>query len=194
MTIATARTAVTDAPILDVLAERWSTRIFDPSAPIDEAALASALEAARWSPSANNTQPWRFIVARRGSKAFTAIYEALRDFNKAWAGEAGALLVAVAQTATDDGSTMHFGQYDTGQAVAHFTVQAHAGGLSTHQMGGFDRAAVKQAFELPDNFDPLTVIAVGALGDIDAAAEDVRAREDAPRTRRSAADSVLVND
>ncbi len=143
MTIATARTAVTDAPILDVLAERWSTRIFDRSAPIDEAALASALEAARWSPSANNTQPWRFIVARRGSKAFAAIYEALRDFNKSWAGDAGVLLVAVAQTATDDGSTMHFGQYDTGQAVAHFTVQAHAGGLSTHQMGGFDRAAVK---------------------------------------------------
>ena len=194
MTIATARTAVTDAPILDVLAERWSTRIFDPIAPIDEAALASALEAARWSPSANNTQPWRFIVARRGSKAFTTIYEALRDFNKAWAGNAGVLLVAVAQTATDDGATMHFGQYDTGQAVAHFTVQAHAGGLSTHQMGGFDRAAVKQAFDLPDNFAPLTVIAVGALGDIDAAPEDVRAREDAPRTRRSAADSVLVND
>lgn len=194
MTIATARTADTDAPILDVLAERWSTRIFDRSVPVDEAALASALEAARWSPSANNTQPWRFIVARRGSKAFAAIYEALRDFNKSWAGDAGALLVAVAQTATDDGSAMHFGQYDTGQAVAHFTVQAHAGGLSTHQMGGFDRAAVTQVFDLPDNFAPLTVIAVGALGDLDGASEDVRAREDAPRTRRSAADSVLVND
>ncbi len=194
MTVAPDRTAVTDAPILDVLAERWSTRIFDPTAPIDEAALASALEAARWSPSANNTQPWRFIVARRGSEAFASIYAALRDFNKAWAGDASVLLVAVAQTKGDDGSTMHFGQYDTGQAVAHFTVQAHAGGLSTHQMGGFDRDAVKAEFELSDGFAPLTVIAVGALGDIDAAPEDLRAREDAPRTRRSAAESVLVND
>lgn len=60
------RTATTDAPLLDVLSERWSTRIFDASAPIDEQALRSALEAARWSPSASNTQPWRFIVARRG--------------------------------------------------------------------------------------------------------------------------------
>ena len=42
--------AVTSAPILDVLAERWSTRIFDAATPIDEAALASALEAARWAP------------------------------------------------------------------------------------------------------------------------------------------------
>ncbi len=193
MTIAPDRTAVTDAPILDVLAERWSTRIFDPNAPIDEAALASALEAARWSPSANNTQPWRFIVTRRGSDAFASIHAALRDFNKAWAGNASVLLVAVAQTATDDGSPMHFGQYDTGQAVAHFTVQAHAGGLSTHQMGGFDRAAVKSAFDLPESFAPLTVIAVGALGDVDNAPEDLRGREDAPRTRRSAAESVLVN-
>jgi len=194
MTVAPARTATTEAPILDVLAERWSTRIFDPGAPIDEAALASALEAARWSPSANNTQPWRFIVARRGSEAFASIYASLRDFNKSWAGDASVLLVAVAQTATDDGSPMHFGQYDTGQAVAHFTVQAHAGGLSTHQMGGFDRAAVKSAFDLSDSLTPLTVIAVGALGDVDAAPEDVRSREDAPRTRRSTAETVLVND
>ncbi|MBI4901797.1 MAG: nitroreductase, partial [Actinobacteria bacterium] len=43
MTIALDRTAATDAPILDVLAERFSTRVFDAHAAIDEAALASAL-------------------------------------------------------------------------------------------------------------------------------------------------------
>lgn len=193
MTVAPARTAVTDAPILDILAERWSTRIFDASALIDEAALASALEAARWAPSANNSQPWRFIVARRGSEAFQTIYASLRDFNKSWAGDASVLLVAVAQTATDEGSTLHFAQYDTGQAVAHFTVQAHAGGLATHQMGGFDRAAVKEAFDLPENLTPLTVIAVGALGSFNEASDELRAREDAPRTRRATADFVLVN-
>ena len=68
------RTAVTDSPILDVLAERWSTRVFDTETPIDEAALASALEAARWAPSANNTQPWRFLVTRRGSDAYAAVH------------------------------------------------------------------------------------------------------------------------
>jgi nitroreductase len=187
------RTAVTDSPILGVLAERWSTRIFDPSAPIDENALASALEAARWAPSANNTQPWRFIVTRRGTSAFDTVYANLRDFNKSWAGNASALIVALAQTTADDGATMHFAQYDTGQAIAHFTVQAHAEGLATHQMGGFDRAAIKAAFDVPENLAPLTVIAVGALGAVDAASEDVLARENAPRTRRSAADSVLVN-
>jgi nitroreductase len=96
MTIAIDRTATTDSPILDVLAERWSARVFDPAVTIDEAALASALEAARWSPSANNTQPWRFIVTRRGSNAYDAVYTSLRDFNKSWAGDASALVVAAA--------------------------------------------------------------------------------------------------
>ena len=194
MTIALDRTATTDAPILDVLAERFSTRVFDPRATIDEAALASALEAARWAPSANNTQPWRFIVTRRGSEAFDTIYRSLRDFNKAWAGDASALVVAAATTTTEDGSPMHFAQYDTGQAVAHFTVQAHAAGLATHQMGGFDRDAVRAAFDLPAGITPLTVIAVGALGSLEDTSDEVRAREAAPRTRRAIAESVLVND
>ncbi len=68
MSTLTDRRAATDSPILDVLTDRWSTRIFDASAPIDEVALASALEAARWAPTAANTQPWRVIVARRGTR------------------------------------------------------------------------------------------------------------------------------
>ena len=47
-TSARARTAVTSTPILDVLAQRWSPRAFDPSAVIDETKLTAALEAARW--------------------------------------------------------------------------------------------------------------------------------------------------
>jgi nitroreductase len=193
MTLEIDRKATTDAPILDVLAERFSTRVFDPTVTIDENALASALEAARWAPSASNTQPWRFIVTRRGTDAFAAVYGSLRDFNKAWAGDASVLVVAAATTTTVDGSPMHFAQYDTGQAVAHFTVQAHAGGLVTHQMGGFDRAAVKTAFDLPETITPLTVMAVGALGSLDDVTDEVRARESEPRTRRPLADSVLLN-
>jgi nitroreductase len=193
MTLATDRSATTDTPILDVLAARFSTRVFDPAATIEESALASALEAARWSPSANNTQPWRFIVTRRGSDEFAEVYDTLRDFNKAWAGDAAVLVVAAATTTTADGSPMHFAQYDTGQAVAHFTVQASAEGLATHQMGGFDRAAVKDAFDLPESITPLTVIAVGAAGSLTETSDEVRARESAPRTRLPLSEFVLVN-
>jgi len=193
MSTIAAHPADTDAPILDVLAERWSTRIFDPATPIDEQALASALEASRWAPSANNTQPWRFVVARRGSAAHAQIVDALMGFNQSWAADAAALVV-FASAAALDGKPLPWAAYDTGQAAAHFTVQAHASGLHTHQMGGFDRDAIAAAFGFGDDLVAVTVMAVGALGDIDAAPEALRERELAPRVRRPIAESLIVND
>lgn len=193
MSTIAAHPADTDAPILDVLAERWSTRIFDPATPIDEDALASALEAARWVPSANNTQPWRFVVARRGSAAHAQIVDALMGFNQSWATDAAALVV-FASSAALDGKPLPWAAYDTGQAAAHFTVQAHASGLHTHQMGGFDRDAIAAAFGFGDDIVAVTVMAVGALGDIDAAPEALRERELAPRVRRPIAESLIAND
>ncbi|KZE88376.1 nitroreductase family protein [Microbacterium sp. TNHR37B] len=182
-----------DAPILDVMAERWSTRVFDPQTPIDEEALSSALEAARWAPSANNTQPWRFVVARRGGTAHAAIVEALMGFNRSWAADAAALVV-FATTTSLDGKPLGWASYDAGQAAAYFTIQAHASGLHTHQMGGFDREAIARAFGFGDDLAAVTVMAVGALGDIEAAPEALRERELAPRTRRPIAETVIVND
>ncbi len=193
MSTIAAHPADTDAPILDVLAERWSTRIFDPATPIDEDALASALEAARWAPSANNTQPWRFVVARRGSAAHAQIVDALMGFNQSWATDAAALVV-FASSAALDGKPLPWAAYDTGQAAAHFTVQAHASGLHTHQMGGFDREAIAAAFGFGEDIVAVTVMAVGALGDIDAAPEALRERELAPRVRRPIAESLIAND
>ncbi|ALJ18807.1 nitroreductase family protein [Microbacterium sp. No. 7] len=186
------RTAVTDAPILDVLAERWSTRIFDPVTPVDEAALASALEAARWAPSANNSQPWRFVVARRGSDAHRTIVETLIGFNQSWAADAAALVVFATTTAVD-GKPLTWAAYDAGQAAAFFTVQAHAAGLHTHQMGGFDREAIGAAFGFGEGIAAVTVMAVGALGDVAAASDALRERELTPRTRRPVAESVLLD-
>ncbi|QKJ20830.1 nitroreductase family protein [Microbacterium hominis] len=193
MSIALDRTAETATPILDVLAERWSTRIFDAETPLDEAALASALEAARWTPTAANSQAWRVIVARRGSAAHAKVLASLAGFNSAWAGDAAGLIVFVAET-TREGKPMIWAEYDAGQVAAHFTIQAHAGGLSTHQMGGFDRAAIAEAFDLGTDFTPVTVMAIGELGDIRAASEELQERETAPRVRRPIAESVLVDD
>lgn len=191
MTATLDRTAPTDAPILDVLAERWSTRIFDPAADIDHDVLRSALEAARWAPSANNTQPWRFVIGIRGTDAHAALLDALVGFNRAWAKDAGALIVFAATTSAD-GHPLPWAAYDVGQAAAHFTVQAHASGLHTHQMGGFDRDAIAAAFGFGDDVTALTVMAVGSLGDASDAPDELRQREAAPRTRRPLAASVFA--
>lgn len=192
-TSAIARTAETDAPVLDLLTARWSPRAFTADSPIDEVKLASALEAARWAPSANNTQPWRFIVARRGGTAHRAVHDALMGFNSVWAGNAQVLIVALAETADAAGKPLSWASYDLGQAIAHLSVQAHHDGLFVHQLGGFDRDPLRVAFDLPEGLEPVTVIALGDLGnpaDLPAALQE---REAAPRVRRPVAESVLLD-
>ncbi|WP_309104482.1 nitroreductase family protein [Microbacterium sp.] len=187
------RTAPTEHPVLDILAARWSPRAFDADRPIDEARLATALEAARWSPSANNVQPWRFIVARRGTALHAQIVDALMGFNQAWAGNASALIVAVAETETADGTPITHAVYDLGQAVAHFSVQAHHDGLAVHQMSGFDPEVIREFADLEPRFAALTVIAVGEFGDVDSLPEVLREREVAPRVRRPIDETVILS-
>ncbi|MGD8193729.1 nitroreductase family protein [Herbiconiux sp. P18] len=188
------RAAETSAPILPTLAERWSPRSFEAARPIDESALTAALEAARWAPSAANSQPARFIVARRGSEAFDLIAGTLMGFNSVWAGSAGAFVVGIAEVTDADGKPRRWAEYDLGQAIAHLSVQAHHDGLHVHQMGGFDAAALAQAFDLADSLVPLTVTALGTLASPDALPDDsLRARELAPRTRLPLDELLLAN-
>ena len=70
---------VTGTPIAPVLADRWSPRGFDKTHEISQDELLSIIEAARWAPSAGNTQPWAFIAARRGTPEFDAIASALAE-------------------------------------------------------------------------------------------------------------------
>lgn len=188
------RPAETSVAILPVLSERWSPRSFQAEEPIDEARLSAALEAARWSPSAGNSQPWRFIVARRGSDAFARIVATLRGANGAWAGSAGALVVAAYETEDAEGTPRPWAAYDLGQAMAHFSIQAHADGLHVHTMGGFDPDALAETFALPENLRPLSVTAVGSLAPAEALSNEMLiARESAPRTRRALEEIVLVD-
>ncbi|MFK0403135.1 nitroreductase family protein [Microbacterium sp. NPDC090225] len=187
------RTAPTEHPVLEVLAERWSPRAFDADNAIDEAKLAASLEAARWTPSANNSQPWRFIVARRGTALHAQVVDALVGFNQAWAVNAAVLVVAVAETATEDGTPITHALYDLGQAVAHFSVQAHHEGLLVHQMSGFDPEAVREFADLEPRFSAVTVFAVGEFGDVTALPEVLQQRETAPRVRRPIAETVILS-
>ncbi|RFA12411.1 nitroreductase [Subtercola boreus] len=187
----TARNADTSAPILDVLAGRWSPRSFDGAAEVSETALTSALEAARWSASASNTQPWKFIVGRRGTPTFDLINENLMGFNQVWTPNASVLIVNVAEVVDEDGKPRRWGTYDLGQAVANLTVQAHADGLHVHQMGGIEVEGLRAAFDLGERWEPVTVTALGVVAPAENLADEkTRAREVAPRVRKPMAEIV----
>ncbi|MEA9984078.1 MULTISPECIES: nitroreductase family protein [Subtercola] len=195
LTDTSARTADTSAPILDVLAERWSPRSFEPEAVIDEKVLTAALEAARWSASASNTQPWKFIVGRRGTATFDLINANLMGFNQAWSPNASVLIVNIAEVVDVDGKPRRWGMYDLGQAVANLTVQAHNDGLHVHQMGGIEVEGLRTAFDIDERWEPVTVTALGVLAPADALADEkTRAREVAPRERKPLAEVVPIND
>ena len=181
------------APVLhDLLAERRSPRGFATDRAVPAETLHVLLEAARWAPSANNTQPWRFGVARRGEPAFEALGAALAPGNQMWARHAGALVLLAAQTVGDDGRERRWAVYDTGQAAAHLTVQAQAEGLAVHQMGGFDPAAAADVFGLGDDLQPVVVLAVGWHDPEADLPEPFASRESAPRVRQPLQDLLLT--
>ena len=181
------RTAPVAHPIDPVLRRRWSPRSFTGAALRPEA-LDSLLEAARWAASCNNAQPWHLIVARRDVEpdAFATLLGCLSPNNQPWAKDAGALLLAIARaTFAANGNPNRHAWYDTGAAMAQLAVQAAAMGLQAHQMAGFDAAAARAAFAVPDGFDPCAAIAVGEPGAPEALPEALAARETAPRLRRA---------
>lgn len=188
------RIAETSTPLIDVLAQRWSPRSFDTEHSLPEGALRGIFEAARWAPSASNIQPWRFIIARRGSESFAKVEASLVGFNQLWAGDAAALVVNIAEIADAEGQPQPWAEYDLGQAVAHLNIQAQSEGLHLHQMGGFDRDAIVAAFELDSRFRPMSITAIGAIGSPDTLPEGLREREAAPRTRLPLEELVLVRD
>ncbi|WP_353826286.1 nitroreductase family protein [Agromyces sp. SYSU T0242] len=188
----TSRHVPTDAPLIAPLIERWSPRAYDPTAELSDRDVSTLLEAARWAPSAMNHQPWRFIVARRGSAAFATVHDALMGFNQAWADSAAALVVNIAETVDEAGEARPWASYDLGQAVAHMTVQAQHDGLHTHQMGGFDAARLAAAFGLREGLQVVSITAIGKVGDAAALPEPLREREAAPRSRKPLDEIVIA--
>lgn len=185
----TSRALGAEHPIHPLLAERFSPRAFAPT-PLPAEQLRAMFAAAAWAPSAFNGQPWRFLVGVRGDSTWQAIWEALDDSNRRWAGAAPVLVLNITQIRWN-GEHVPTATYDLGQAVAHLTIQALADGIHIHQMSGFDPGRVVTALEIPPDFRPITVMAIGRLGDPDALPVDLRARESAPRKRLALASLVF---
>ncbi len=153
--------AITNLKLNTVITNRWSPRSFSDKA-IEKEKIQQFFEAARWAPSAFNVQPWSFMVGIKGDETWQKIFESLVEFNQMWAINAPVLVVAVgAKVREADGQENVTWQYDLGQAAAYLTIQAYTDGLVMHQMGGFDQAKLVESFNLPENYHPVSVSAVG---------------------------------
>ncbi|MDA8862907.1 nitroreductase family protein [Pontimonas sp.] len=176
--------------VMDVLEQRWSPRAFDRDEVLDENRLGPAFEAARWSPSSGNSQPWTFMVGFRGDDVFQTIVGTMASGNQVWAEHAGAVVANIASVVDAEGNPQSHAVYDLGQAVAHFSVQATAEGLMVHQMGGFDAQTLGRELGLDSSQRVVTIMAVGSLGDPADLPEKFQEREAQPRVRKSLSDIV----
>ena len=122
-----------DAQFID----RWSPRSFAPE-PLSAAEIASLFEAARWSPSSSNLQPWLFLYETDGPDRplFDSI---LKPGNRVWASKAPLLAFLFARIRTEDGREPRTTQFDAGAAWMSLALQAHALGICTHAMAGHRR-------------------------------------------------------
>ena len=179
MTTANGRTA--DHPVDTLFLERWSPRAFDGQG-ISEAEAMSLFEAARWSASSYNSQPWRFLYARRDTPQWEPMLSLLNPSNRSWA-ERSALLVVVVSNSLmsvpgkDKPVPSHSHSFDTGAACASLALQATRMGLQAHGMVGFDMERAFTELNVPVGHRVEAAFAVGHIGDKSVLPPELQARE-----------------
>lgn len=179
--------AITQSPIHEIIANRWSPRAYDASKTVSQTQIMSLLEAARWAPSCFGDQPWRFIVWNKAqdSAAWQQAFDCIVPSNQTWVKDAPVLILVCADTLFGHNQTPNrWAQYDTGAAVMSLCLQATSMGLATHQMGGFNSDKTREVFHIPAQYTPMAMISVGYEGDANQLPEDLKARELAERKRK----------
>ena len=150
----------------DLIQRRESCRSYDPK-PVEREKLERCVEAARLSPSACNSQPWRYLIVTN-----PALAEKLRpcvqglgmnafaDRCPAFAvvlEEKAALKAVVAARFKDQ----NFAPIDIGLSVSQFCYAATEQGLSTCILGWLNEEKIRTLFELPQGTRVRLVLCVG---------------------------------
>ena len=174
-----------DYPIDELLQRRRSTVAFS-SEPVEQEKLLSILEAARWAPSSYNEQPWSFIIATREQQSeYDRLLSCLVTANLPWAQNAPVLILSIAKlNFSRSGEKNRHAFHDVGLAAENMILQATSLGLFVHQMAGFNVEKTRELFSIPNDHEPVAMIAIGYMGDLDSLPEQLRERELAERSRK----------
>lgn len=154
-------------PILPMFLERWSPRSFTGES-VSTETLMTAFEAARWAPSSGNSQPWRFVFAKKGSAQWDQFLGFLVEGNQVWAKSASALIVVISKKDTEwNGKVVpapcH--SFDAGASWMSMALQLLKMGWMTHGMAGIEHEKIRRELSLPENYHIEAMIAVGKIAD-----------------------------
>jgi nitroreductase len=187
-----ARPAPSGEPIHDIVSHRWSPRAFD-NRPVEPEKLRSLFEAARWSASSYNAQPWFYIVATKDDPTtYDKILQSFVEFNQSWAKGAPVLAISVARLKFEhNGEVNRHAFHDIGQASATLALQATALGLQVHQMAGILPDKARELFNIPEGYEAVAGMALGYAGEPESLPEHLQKTEQAPRERKPVSSFVF---
>lgn len=171
---------------LALIRERRSIRAFDPQRAIPQEEIGNLFEAARWAASSFNEQPWRFVYGTKDRpEAYDRLLSAVNENNRTWAQTAPMLVLAAAKRdfSTVERPNRH-AWHDLGAAVNSLSLYATAAGIYLHQMAGILPDVAREKLNVPEGYDIVTIIAVGYPGPVEGIPEPLRAKENAPRSRK----------
>ncbi len=179
------KNAQNEYPILDIIAKRWSPRAYSEKS-VEKDKLLSLFEAARWTASSFNEQPWKFIVARKeDSIKFNKALELLNDFNISWAKKSPIIILALAKKYFDhNGKENKHSFFDLGAAINSLSLQAISMDLYIHQIAGFDEQKAVEFFNICVDWQPAVVFTVGYIGNVYDLPENLQKSELKERTRK----------
>src|SRR5215212_11019460 len=166
-----------DAQVDPQFLDRWSPRAFSPE-PLDESAIQSLFEAARWAPSAGNEQPWIYLYAIDPDDRARFV-EILDESNQTWARHAPMIAFVVARlTLSKNGRPNRLAQFDAGSSWMSLALEARKLGLYAHGMAGFDADKAHETLRIPrEGYEVMAAIAIGKHGDPATLSEFNRSRE-----------------
>jgi nitroreductase len=146
--------------LLKIIKERRSVRRYKPDA-VPEDVILRILEAARFSPSGKNLQPWKFILVKD-----QILKEQLAEASGGQTFIAEAPIVVVAcgfphACYSRMGNYMKSWPVDVAIAVEHLILQAQEEGLGTCWIGAFEERDVKSILNIPEDVKVLALTPLG---------------------------------
>jgi len=150
----------------EVIKTRRSVRSYA-DRPVDPAVLERILDAGRLAPSANNAQPWHFVVVRDAERR-RKLAEMCNG--QTFIGQAPAVIAACGRSYPSKHHWIaeHMAIVDVTIAVDHLTLAARAEGLGTCWIGAFDHDPIHRFLELPDTHRVMWLTPLGYPSGADA--------------------------
>ena len=148
---------VIQVDLFDAIRQRKSVRSYAPT-PVSEKVLVRILEAARLAPSADNIQPWHFVVVRDKEKR-TRIAGGCK-WGKFITESPVVIIGCGNKKASPDWYVV-----DTSIALEHLVLAATASELGTCWIGDFDSEDLRKMLMLPEEYEIVALIALGYAHD-----------------------------